>query len=170
MDKTRWTVDPAHSSVGFNICFSKASKIKGTFHSYEAVMEADPGSLVTANIAFTVDLASVDTQSKERDARLLSEDFFDVEKFPEMRFIANNILQQDDGQYELVGEFSLHGVTRTESIFLTFKEEVKDPDGSEKAGFHAEGKIKRSDYGLTLGAPTGDDVNIELDVRLIKEA
>lgn len=167
MDKPTWTVIPENSSV-----YATVSSVKGTFHSYEANVEVDPESIVTSNISFMVDLSSIDTGHKELDAHLLSEHFFEVEKFPDVRFIANNILEQDDHRYELVGDFSLHGVMRTESFFVTL-----EPGSGKTAQLRAKAVIKRSDYGLTLddafqkaGAPIEDEVNILLDLHLVKTA
>lgn len=170
MDKIKWTVDESQSSIIFD-----ANQVKGSFHSYEAVVESDPGSLVTANIAFMVDLNSIDTGDKNRDALLVSEEFFDVKKFPDMRFIANNILEHEEHQYELIGEFSLHGITRTESFYATFKGEAENPDNPEKSSFKGNGTVKRSDYGLAdgeniQGALAGDDVHFTLNIQLTKES
>lgn len=170
MDKIKWTVDEARSSIHFD-----ANQTNGSFHSYEAVVESDPGNLVAANIAFMVDLNSIDTGDKNQDALLLSEKFFDAEKFPDMRFIANNILKHDDHQYELVGEFSLHGVTRTESFYATFKGEAEDGDNHETSSFKGNGTVKRSNYGLAdgesiQGALNGDDVHFTLNIQLTKDS
>lgn len=176
MTRTKWTVDPAHSSVDFSIRHLMVSRVKGTFGTYSAVIEGDPANFTTANVAFTVDLDSVNTQNKERDAHLLSADFFDVEKFPQMTFLAVNIIKTAENQYDMVGEFSLHGITRTETFSVTFEGEAKDPSGAEKAGFHAAGTIRRSDYELTFNTPLetggmliGDDVQISLDIQVSKK-
>ncbi|WP_050180130.1 YceI family protein [Domibacillus robiginosus] len=164
MEKPAWSVNEAQSRV-----YATVNHVKGTFPAYEANIEAKADNLVTANISFTVDLRSIQTGNQDLDAHLLSERFFDVEKFSEVRFIANNILEQENGQYELVGDLSLHGVMRTESFFVTFHEQ-KD---SETAHFQAKAVIKRSDYGLTLetgGTQIEDDVNIVLDLQLVKAA
>lgn len=165
MDKTKWTVDESQSSIQFN-----ADQVKGSFHSYEATVESDPGNLVAANIAFMVDLDSIDTGDKQRDALLVSEQFFDVKKFPVMRFIANNILEHEEHQYELVGDFSLHGVTRTESFFATFKGEAEDSDQQHKSSFQGSGRVKRSDYGLADQDGDKDEVEFTLHIQLTKEA
>lgn len=170
MDKIKWTVDNSQSSIIFD-----AKQVKGLFHSYEAVIESVPGNLVAANIAFMVDLKSIDTGDKNRDAFLVSEKFFDVEKFPDMRFIANNILEHEEHQYELVGEFSLHGITRTESFYATFKGEAEDSDTHEKSSFKGSGTVKRSDYGLAdgenmQGALTSDEVHFTLNIQLKKDS
>ncbi len=176
MGKTKWVVDPAHSSVNFAIRHMMVSRVRGTFHTYSAVIEGDPAHLTTANIAFTVDLDSVDTRNKDRDAHLRSSDFFEIEKFPQMKFLANNIVQTAENQYNMIGEFSLHGITRTETFTVTFEGIAKDPSGVEKAGFHAAGTILRSDYGLTFNTPLetggvliGDDVQISLDIQASKQ-
>lgn len=177
MTNTRWAVDKDHSSVDFAIRHLMVSKVKGTFREYDAVIEADPQQFQTANLSFIVDLTSVDTRNKERDAHLLTEDFFDVEKYPQLRFITNHILKKDEYTYELVGELDFHGVTRRESFLLIFEGEATDLASNEKAGFHVEGTLKRSDYGLHFnqkldsgGFLLGDDVHITLDIQIGKHA
>ncbi|MCI2252755.1 YceI family protein [Domibacillus sp. PGB-M46] len=167
MDKPTWVVDKSQSQV-----YAAVNHVKGSFPSYEATVEAEADHFVTANISFNVELSTIQTGNKELDAHLVSEKFFDVEKYAEVRFIANNILDQENGQYELVGDLSLHGVTRTESFFVTFHEKQNSETG-ETARFQAKAVIKRSDYGLTLetgGVHIEDDVKIVLDLQLVKAA
>ncbi|OMP67860.1 YceI family protein [Domibacillus epiphyticus] len=176
MTKTKWAVDRAHSSIDFAIRHLMVSNVKGTFHAFSAVIEADPANLTTANIAFTVDLESVDTHNKERDAHLLTPDFFDIDKFPQMTFLANNIVETGENKYDMIGEFSLHGVTRSETFAVTYEGAAKDPAGQEKIGFRARGSINRKDYELNFNKPLetggvllGDQVNISLDILASKE-
>ncbi|OLN22256.1 hypothetical protein BTO30_10940 [Domibacillus antri] len=176
MTKAKWTVDQAHSRIEFSIRHLMMSNVKGTFHTFSAMIEAEPANLTTANIAFTVDLDSVDTQNKERDAHLLTSDFFHIDKFPQITFLANNIVKTGENTYDMIGEFSLHGVTRTETFAVTFEGAAKDPAGIEKAGFSAFGTINRKDYDLHFNTPLetggvllGDQVNISLDIQAAKE-
>ncbi|WP_309118293.1 YceI family protein [Paenibacillus sp.] len=177
MALTKWAVDPTHSSVDFSIKHMMISKVKGTFTSFDASIEADPQDLTTANISFTVDLASVNTNNADRDNHLRSADFFDVENQPKLTFVAKSIRKTDVGEYTVTGDLTLHGVTRLETFAVTFEGEGKDPWGNEKVGFSASGSLKRSDYGLTWNAAletggflVGDDVKVSIELQAVKQA
>ncbi|HLO12156.1 MAG TPA: YceI family protein, partial [Pseudoneobacillus sp.] len=152
MTNTKWALDPAHSSVDFSVRHMMIAKVKGSFNSFSASIEADPSDLTTANIQFTIDLSSVDTRNEDRDNHLRSADFFDVENNPTMTFSSTSITKTSEGEYDVTGDLTLRGVTRSETFVVTYEGSGKDPWGNEKVGFNAEGKIKRSDYGLTWNA------------------
>jgi len=177
MAKTKWAVDPTHSSVDFTIRHMMIAKVKGTFHSFEAQIEADPADLTSASISFSVDMASIDTRNADRDNHLRTGDFFEVEKYPKLTFEATSITKSGEGEYNVTGNVTLHGVTRPETFAVTFEGAGKDPWGNHKAGFSAEGSIKRSDYGLTYNAALetggvliGDDVKIHIEIEAAEQA
>lgn len=177
MAKVKWNVDAAHSSIDFSIRHMMISKVKGTFHDFDATVEADPNDLTTANIQLNIDVASVDTRNEDRDNHLRSGDFFEVEKYPKMTFQSTNIVKKGDDEYDLTGDLTLHGVTKPVTLSATFEGIAKDPWGNEVAGLSAKGKLKRSDFGLTWnntletgGVLVGDDVNITIEIEAHKEA
>jgi polyisoprenoid-binding protein YceI len=177
MTKTKWAVDAAHSSVDFSVKHMMISKVKGTFHDFDAITEADPTDLTTADIEFTVKMESVDTRNTDRDNHLRSGDFFDVENHPTLTYKSTNIVKKDEDEYTVTGDLTLHGVTRPETFTVTFEGQGKDPWGNEKVGFGAEGKINRSDYGLTYNAAletggvlVGDQIKISIQVQASKQA
>ena len=152
MSKFKWAVDSAHSSIDFTIRHMMIAKVKGTFHTFEAQIEADPADLTSANIHVSVDLASIDTRNNDRDNHLRSADFFDVENKPKMTFQSTKIVKKNDEEYTVTGDLSLNGVTRSEVFTATFEGAGKDPWGNDKVGYSSQGSIKRSDYGLTYNA------------------
>jgi len=177
MALTKWALDPTHSNVDFSIRHMMISKVKGTFRSFEASIEADPQDLTTANISFSIDVSSVDTNNADRDNHLRTADFFDVENYPKLTFVAKSIVKTDDGEYNVTGDVTLHGVTRSETFAVTYEGTGKDPWGNEKVGFSATGNLKRSDYGLTWNAAletggflVGDDVKVSLELQAVKQA
>jgi polyisoprenoid-binding protein YceI len=177
MSKSKWVVDSSHSSIEFSIKHMMIAKVKGRFNSFEAQIEADPLDLTTADINFSIDVASIDTRNSDRDAHLRSADFFDVEKNPKITFQATKIVPKSEGEYEVTGDLTIRGVTRSETFTVTFEGSGKDPWGNEKAGFSGYGTIKRSDYGLTWnavletgGVLVGDEVKISLEIEAVKEA
>lgn len=175
MANSKWAVDATHSSIDFSVRHMMIANVKGTFHQFEAAVEADPQDLTTADIRFTVDLSSVDTRNADRDNHLKTADFFDVEQFPQLVFQSTSIAKKDEGEYAVTGDLTLHGVTKSETFTVTFEGQGKDPWGNEKAGFSAEGTINRSDYGLTWnsaletgGVLVGDKVKISLQIEAAK--
>ncbi|MCL6598183.1 MAG: YceI family protein [Alicyclobacillus macrosporangiidus] len=176
MAKSQWKIDPAHSSVDFSIKHMVISRVKGTFHTFDAVIEADPEDLTTARIEFTVDVASVDTRNEDRDNHLRSADFFDAENYPKMTFKATRIVKKSEGEYEVTGDLTIRGVTRPETFLVTYEGQGKDPWGGIRAGFSANGTINRSDYGLkwnaaleTGGVLVGDQVQVSLEIQAVKQ-
>jgi len=177
MTNTKWAVDSAHSNIDFSIRHMMVTNVKGAFHDFEATIEANPEDLTTAAIAFSIKLNSVDTRNADRDGHLKSADFFDVEQFPNLTFKATSIVKTGDGEYNVTGDLSLHGVTRSETFKTTFEGAGKDPWGNEKVGFSVQGSIKRSDFGLSYNAAleTGgvliaDSVKVSLDIQAAKQA
>ncbi|RAV16444.1 YceI family protein [Paenibacillus contaminans] len=177
MANTKWAVDASHSSLDFSVKHMMIAKVKGTFHAFEAQIEADPSDLTSASIRFDIDLNSIDTKNSDRDAHLRSADFFEIEKYPKLTFVATSIERTGDGEYDVTGDVSLHGVTRSETFEVSFEGAGKDPWGNEKAGFSAKGSLKRSDYGLTYnavletgGVLIGDEVKISIEIEAAKQA
>ncbi|WP_027092215.1 YceI family protein [Cohnella thermotolerans] len=175
MAKSNWVVDVAHSAIEFSVKHIMIAKVKGTFHNFEAQISADPEDLTTADIAFQIDLSSVDTRNGDRDNHLKSADFFDVENHPKLLFNATKIVSKGDGEYDVTGDVTLHGVTRSETFHVSFEGIGKDPWGNEKVGFSATGSLKRSDYGLTYnavletgGVLIGDEVKVSLEIEAAK--
>lgn len=175
MSKTNWAVDVSHSAVDFSVKHMMIAKVKGSFHNFEAQISADVSDLTTADISFAIDLSSVDTRNGDRDAHLKSADFFDVENHPKLLFTATKIVKTDEGEYDVTGDVTLHGVTRSETFEVAYEGSGKDPWGNEKAGFSVKGSLKRSDYGLTYNAALetggvliGDEVKFTLDIEAAK--
>ncbi len=177
MATTKWVIDKDHSSVDFSIRHMMIANVKGTFHNFSASVTADITDLTTADIDFTVEIASIDTRNKDRDGHLLSADFFDVEKFPTMSFRSIGITKKDEGEYEVTGDLTLHGITKQETFAVTFEGQGKDPWGNEKVGFSAQGTVNRADFGLTWnsaletgGVLVGVKVKVNLQIEASKAA
>ncbi|MBS4197180.1 YceI family protein [Lederbergia citri] len=175
---SKWNLDTAHSNVDFSVKHMMVSKVKGSFNDFSADIVVDPTDLTTGNISFTIDVASIDTRNEDRDNHLRSADFFEVEKYPNLTFTSTNIEKKGEDQYAVTGDVSLHGVKKPETFTVTFEGLAKDPmSGAEKAGFSVEGKIKRSDYGLTWNAAletggvlVGDDIKVTMEIQVGREA
>jgi polyisoprenoid-binding protein YceI len=167
-----YTVDASHSSVGFGIKHL-VGKVKGEFTDKEGTFSFDPAKPTDATGKFTVKMASVSTNNAKRDEHLKSGDFFDVQKFPEMTLDKVKVKPgKGKDKYKLTGDLTLHGVTKPVSFDLEFTGLAKDPWGNMRAGFSAEGKINRKDFGIVWnksldagGLMLGEDVSIELQIE-----
>ena len=174
MTKQAWALDNTHSSVDFSIKHMMISKVKGTFKDFSATIVADAQDLTTAEIAFEVQMASIDTRNADRDNHLRTNDFFEVETYPTMNFVSLRIEKTDDGEYNVFGNLTIKGVTRAEVFTTTFEGTGQDPWGQTKVGYTVEGKVNRGDYGMvynaaleTGGVLIGDQVKISLDIQAV---
>ncbi|RFU69836.1 YceI family protein [Bacillus sp. V59.32b] len=177
MANTKWVVDAAHSSIDFSVKHMMVAKTKGTFQKFDAAVEADPADLTTANIEFTIDVSSIDTRNGDRDAHLRSADFFDIEKYPSLTFKSTKIVKTSEDEYDVTGDLTMHGVTRSETFAITFEGQGTNPWGAEVAGFSGKGTINRSDYDLTYNAALetggvliGDKITVSLEIEASREA
>src|SRR3990170_2698956 len=172
--QTTWTIDKAHSKVGFNIAHMGVSEVEGKFNEFEGTVVAKSDDFNGAVIEFSSKTASIDTDNEKRDGHLKSPDFFEAEKYPETKF--KGTLVKDGGKYKLKGDLTLHGVTKPVELDVTYGGTV-DTGKGKKAGFKLSGKINRQDYGLTWSnkVPTGelvvgDEVEIVAKIELDKKA
>lgn len=177
MSKSKWVLDPAHSLIEFSVKHMMIANVKGRFSGVEGVIYADLPDLTTAEIEVTVDAASINTAEPQRDQHLRSADFFDVEQYPRLTFKSKKIERAGGGEYKLTGDLTIHGVTKEVVFDATFEGQGKDPWGNERAGFSAETKIDRKDFGLqwnavleTGGILVGDQVKISVQIEAIKQA
>ena len=150
------------------------SKTTGHFTDYQGFIDMDAEAGTVKAIEATIKTASVNTNHEKRDAHLRNPDFFDVEKYPTMTYKMKSYKKTAEG-YQAVGELTLRGTTKDITLTGNFNGVAKDPLGNLRAGFNAEGKLNRKDFGMvwskTLdngGLVVGDDVYIKLDVECIK--
>jgi polyisoprenoid-binding protein YceI len=150
-----WTVDKAHSKIGFSVPHMAVSEVEGNFKDFDATLVTKSADFNGAEITFTAKTASIDTDNERRDNHLRSPDFFDAEKHPELSFKGNLVKQ--GGKYKLKGNLTMHGVTKPVEFAVTYGGTINTGKG-EKAGFKLVGKLNRQDYGLTWNnkVPTGE--------------
>lgn len=167
----KWTIDQAHSEIGFSVKHMMISKVKGSFTSFDAAVEANEENLSGALIDFKIATESINTNNADRDNHLRSADFFDAEQYPYITFKANDIVQKDD-EYELNGDLTIKGVTRPATFEVEYGGKGTNPWGVEVVAFNAEGKINRKDFGLTWnqsletgGVLVGEDIKISLELQ-----
>ena len=167
-----WNLDPVHSAVGFEVDYL-AGTFRGQFRDVQAELGiADSG----ARIEGSAEVASVDVKDENLAAHLQSPDFFDAERFPTLRFVAEEI--DLDGQAVAVpGEITIKGVTKPVEVTGTLSEPITDPYGNERLGLKLSARVDRTEFGVDWNAPlpTGDpalanDVTIVAELQLVKAA
>src|SRR5688572_8508179 len=177
LTKTKWTLDPTHSEVGFKVKHMMITNVSGSFETFNASVETTELDFATAKIEFTADVNSITTANKDRDAHLKSPDFFDAANFPQLKFVSSKLEKKDDQNYTLYGDLTIRDVTKSVKFNVEFGGIGKDPWGNEKAGFTITGKINRTDFRLnwnaaleTGGVLVGEEVRLQAEVQLIKQS
>ena len=169
---TKFVADKAHSQIGFRVRHLGITNVNGNFNDYEADVMFDPSDLSTLQATATVKIASVDTGIERRDNHLKSDDFFNAEQFPEMKFVSKSVRNIDGSEFELVGDLTIRDVTK-EVVFEGEFFGVGMMGETKKAGFEAEATISRFDYNLKWdrvteagGLVVAENVKIMLDLEL----
>lgn len=170
-------LDSSHSSIAFIARHAMVTKVRGTFGSYTGEATVDGSNASASNLSVTIDVASVNTNSPDRDGHLKSGDFFDVAQFPTITFVGTGFDVTDDSNVDVTGDLTIKGVTRSITIPFEYTGSAKDPFGNERAGFEGRVDVSRKDFGLTWNAAleTGgvlvsDKIVLEFDVSAIKQA
>jgi polyisoprenoid-binding protein YceI len=169
-----WTIDPAHTIVGFSARHMALSTVRGNFTRFDGSIELDPNDPASARGRIEIDLASVDTGNEQRDGHLVSPDFFDVEHHPTMVFELESVSPTGNDTYEVVGDLTIKGITRAVRLSYEHAGEGTDPFGNHKLGGSLTGVIKRSDWDLVWNVPlegggwlVSDKIKIEVDGQLV---
>lgn len=171
-----YTIDPAHSSIQFSIRHMMVSNVRGSFRGVKGAIVHDAANPANSSIDAEIDVNTLNTNDQNRDAHLKTADFFEVEKYPTIKFVSKKIEKTGANEYKATGDLTIHGVTK--QVVLTVDEvspEGKDPWGNTRIGASAKGKINRKDFGLAWSAPletggvlVGDEVKLEFDIQAIK--
>ena len=170
-----WTVDSAHSKVGFAVKHMGIATVRGEFGEFEGTLEIGE-DLSSARAYGTVKTASVDTNQPQRDEHLRSPDFFDAAGNPEIRFESSAITLADEDTYRIAGELTLHGVTKPLVLIAEIQGTETDPQtGNERVGLEVSGQLSRGDYGMEFNMALGsgnmlvaDKVKLVLDIAAVK--
>lgn len=177
MTTNNWNLDTVHSGINFSVRHMVVSKVRGRFTKFTGTVELDEADLTRSVVEATIDASSIDTGTGQRDDHLRSADFFEVERFPQIRFRSTRIEKVGGDRYRLVGDLTIRDVTREIALDAEYGGRGKDPWGNERVGFTARGSLDRKDFGLqwnqaleTGGVLVSDRVDIELEVQAVKAA
>ena len=169
----KWNLDPAHSSIEFSVRHMGFATVRGRFLAFALDVESDEANRPT-RVEAVIDATSIDTGQADRDGHLRSVDFFDVERFPEIRFASTAVEPAGRGRYRIAGNLEMHGASQPVSFDVDVQEPINDPFGNVRVAAEGSGKLNRKDWGLTwnqvleAGAMlVGEDVRFTLDVQAI---
>ncbi|MFN5555728.1 MAG: YceI family protein [Chryseotalea sp.] len=169
-----WVVDNSHSNIGFSVAHMVVSEQEGNFKDYSIKVVSNAADFNGADVEFTAKAASINTENEKRDIHLVSAEFFDAAKYPELSFKGK--LSKEGGKYVLKGNLTMKGVTKPVTFDVTYGGTVK-AWGKDVAGFKLSGKVNRQDYGLTWsktietgGLVVGDEVTINCKIELNKQS
>ena len=171
-----WTVDPAHSTVGFSVKHLGIATVRGRFEEFEGTL--DIGDDISAARAYgTAQVNSINTDEPARDEHLRSADFFGAEENPELRFESTRITEVGDDSFEIEGDLSMNGVTNRVVLIAEYQGTETDPWGNERVGIEVTGQVKRGDWNMifnqALGSGNllvGEKVRLELDISAVKQS
>jgi polyisoprenoid-binding protein YceI len=172
-----YTIDPAHSRIGFMARHAMVTKVRGAFNEFTgtAVLDGDNPANTTATVTIKAD--SIDTRNAQRDGHLRGNDFLSMEEFPEITFVSTAARQTGAEGFELTGDLTIKGVTNSITIPFSYEGAATDPFGNFRVGFEGAVVINRKDYGVTWNAAlesggvlVSDKVTLEFEISAIKNA
>ncbi|MBU3713813.1 MAG: polyisoprenoid-binding protein [Ferruginibacter sp.] len=173
--QTTWKLDNAHSNIKFTVTYLVVSEIDGNFKTFDGSITSSKEDLSDANINFSVDVASINTDNSMRDQHLLADDFFAAATYPKMTFKSTSFKKKAGDKYELSGDMTIRNVTKKVVFDVKYGGTVKDSYGNTRAGFKVQGKINRIEYGISWNSKNeagndvvGKDVQFNLNLQFIK--
>ncbi len=171
----KWTNDPTHSAIKFNVSHLTVSEVEGRFKMFTGSVESATNDFNNAKINFTADVNSISTDDENRDKHLKGDDFFNAEKYPQMTFVSTSFKKVKNNIYSLEGNLTIRDVTQKVKFAVLYGGTVVDPWGNTKAGFKASGRISRKVFNLRWnkmteagGAVVGDEISILLNMEFAK--
>ena len=172
-----YNVDPAHTRIGFVARHAMVTKVRGAFKEFEGHGYFDADDPTRSTLELTIQGASVDTGNADRDAHLRGNDFLDLETYPEITFHSTAVEQVSGDEYNVTGDLTIKGVTRSVTIPFDVSGPVQDPWGNQRVGLEGRAEINRKDWGVSFnvaleagGLLVSEKVVLEFDVAAVKAA
>ena len=172
-----YTLDPAHTRIGFVARHAMVTKVRGSFEQFAGTAHLDFQDPTKSSADLTIEVKSVTTNQAQRDEHLRTSDFFDAPTYAQITFKSTKVEVKGDDQFVLVGDLTIKDVTKPVSIDFELTGAAKDPYGNIRVGVDGSATIKRSDWGIswnaaleTGGVMVSDKITLEFDVSAIKNA
>jgi polyisoprenoid-binding protein YceI len=173
--QSEWKLDKVHSSIVFTVKHMVISSVSGSFKDYDIVFKSEKPDFSDASVEAVIKVASISTDNEKRDTHLKSDDFFNAEKYPEIRFKSTSFVRVGDGKYDITGDLTIRDVTKRVTFHAEYNGSVKTPWGATLYSWTAALKLDRFDYNLkwnqtieTGGLIVGRDVTVTLNLELDK--
>ena len=170
-----YTIDPSHSQIGFTARHAMVTKVRGAFNEYDGSGYFDADNPSNSRLELTIKAASIDTRNADRDNHLRSNDFFDMETYPEIRFVSTNVESAGDDRYKVTGDLTIKDVTKPVTIDFEVTGAAVDPFQNQRIGLEGRTTINRKDWGVNWNAAleaggvlVSEKVNLEFDVSAIR--
>jgi polyisoprenoid-binding protein YceI len=170
-----YTIDPAHTRIGFVARHAMVTKVRGAFNEFDGTAVFDAADPAATAVTVRIKAASIDTRNAQRDAHLRGNDFLAMETHPEITFVSTAFRQHGDGTFDLTGDLTIRGITRSVTIPFAFEGTATDPFGNLRVGFEGTVTISRKDWGVSWNAAleaggvlVSDKVQLEFEVSAIK--
>lgn len=172
-----WTLDPSHTRIGFVTRHAMVTKVRGQFNEYTGTATVPAEGLEGASVEVVIQATSIDTRNADRDGHLRSNDFFDMETYPEITFRSTKVTAGGADELEVTGDLTIKGKTKSITIPFDYEGTATDPFGNLRAGFEGKTVINRNDYGLswnaaleTGGVLVSEKITLEFEVSAVKQA
>jgi len=172
-----YTLDAAHTRLGFVARHAMVTKVRGAFNDFEGTATIDGTDPSKSTVNVTIQVACIDTRNEQRDGHLRTNDFFAIETYPTITFASTSIAHDGGNDFQVTGDLTIKGVTKQVTIPLEFQGAAKDPFGNDRIGFEGSLVINRSDYGVnfnaaleTGGVLVSEKVTLEFEISAIKNA
>ena len=169
-----WSLDPTHSSIHFAVKHMVISQAKGSFGSFTTKVETRGLDFADAKIELEIDVNTINTGTADRDNHLRAADFFDVEKYPTIKFVSKSMTKINDEEYKLIGDITIKGITKSIEFKANYGGQLIDPWGNVRAGFTIESSIDRFDFGLNWNtvleagsAMLGKIVKLQAEIEIV---
>lgn len=170
--QTKWKLDKSHSNVRFTVTHMTVSEVEGTFKIWDGTVENTKPDFSDAKISFTIDVNSINTENENRDKHLKSDDFFNAEKFPAIKFESTSMQPLGNNKYKLNGNLTMRDITKPVTFDVTYGGTITGQRGT-KVGFKAVTTVDRLAYGLKWdrateagGLVVSKDVELSIKVEM----
>ena len=170
-----YAIDASHSSIGFVVRHAMVAKVRGSFNEFAGGGYFDAENPANSHLQLTIQVKSIDTRNADRDNHLRSNDFFDMEKFPEITFVSTAFNRVDNENYQVTGDLSVRGVTKAITVDLAYLGAAVDPYQNHRLGFEGKATINRKDWGVNWNAAleaggvlVGEKVTLEFEISAIR--
>ena len=170
-----YAIDPTHSRIGFVARHAMVTKVRGSFNEFQGTGYFDADDPAKSRLQLTIQAASIDTRNADRDGHLRSNDFFDMDTYPEISFVSTAVEALDAENYSVTGDLTIKGVTKPVTVNFEYTGTAVDPYGNTRVGLEGRTTVNRKDWGVswnaaleTGGVLVGEKVTLEFEVSAIR--